>query len=212
MLDHRGLTFPSKGHGDAEAVRREGEGAVLVAFERFHRVMRYAMPGPGAAQALSIPPAVRSLPGNGGIEALAILADGRRLMIAEEGRTSAGDAPAWLYDGGKWHALGYALSEGYAATDAAALGNGDVLVLERRYTLLGGVSARLMRVAHKALAPGAVLQGEMVAEFAPPLKVDNMEGLAIAAEPGGETLLYLISDDNRSALQRTLLMLFRLVP
>jgi hypothetical protein len=36
--------------------------------------------------------------------------------------------------------------------------------------------------------------------------------LAIAAEPGGETLLYLISDDNRSALQRTLLMLFRLVP
>lgn len=212
MLDHRGLAFPSKGHGDAEAVRREGPGSVLVAFERFHRVMRYALPLPGAAQAVPIPSAMRALPGNGGIEALAIMADGRRLMIAEDARTAAGDAPAWLHDGRQWHELSYALSEGYAATDAAALGNGDVLVLERRYTMLGGVSARLMRVAHKALTPGAVLQGELVAEFTPPLKIDNMEGMAIAAEPGGGMLLYLISDDNRSALQRTLLMLFRLAP
>ncbi len=212
MLDHRGLPFPSKGHGDAEAVRREGTNGLLVAFERFHRVMRYTLPVPGMAQAVPTPPAVRNLPGNGGIEALAVLADGRRLMIAEDGRNPAGDAPAWLYDGRQWHDLSYALSDGFVATDAAALANDDVLVLERRYTVLGGVGARLKRVAREALAPGAVLNGEVVAEFLPPLKVDNMEGLAIAAEAGGGALIYVISDDNRNALQRTLLMLFRLAP
>jgi hypothetical protein len=212
MLDHKGLPFPSKGHGDAEAVRREGAGAVLVAFERFHRIVRYTLPTPGAAQAVSIPPAMRNLPGNGGIEALAVLSDGRKLMIAEDGRTPAGEAQAWLHDGKQWHELGYGLSDGYVATDAAVLPNDDVLVLERRYTVFGGVSARIMRVARGSIAPGAALRGEAVAEFAPPLKVDNMEGLAVVPEAGGGTLIYLISDDNRSGLQRTLLMLFRLAP
>ena len=168
------------------------------------------MPTPGAAQAVSIPPAMRNLPGNGGIEALAVLSGGRKLMIAEEGRAPDGGALAWLHDGKQWHELSYGLSDGFAATDAAALPNDDVLVLERRYTVFGGVSARIMRVAGAALIPGAALRGEAVAEFTPPLRVDNMEGLAVAPEPGGGTLIYLISDDNRSGLQRTLLMLFRL--
>ena len=49
----------------------------------------------------------------------------------------------------------------------------------------------------------------MLAEFQPPLAIDNFEGLAVR-EDGGETLVYLITDDNFSSVQRTLLFLFAL--
>jgi hypothetical protein len=39
-----------------------------------------------------------------------------------------------------------------------------------------------------------------------------MEGLAIKPGPDGETLLLIVSDDNNSVIQRTLLLQFALVP
>ncbi len=41
-----------------------------------------------------------------------------------------------------------------------------------------------------------------------PLNIDNMEGIAAHRTPVGETILTLISGDNYSPLQRTLLMKF----
>ncbi len=41
--------------------------------------------------------------------------------------------------------------------------------------------------------------------------LDNMEGLAVHRGPQGETLLTIVSDDNYSILQRTLLLEFELV-
>ncbi len=43
-----------------------------------------------------------------------------------------------------------------------------------------------------------------------PLTLDNMEGVAARQSERGETLIYLISDDNFRLLQRTLLMVFAL--
>jgi len=40
--------------------------------------------------------------------------------------------------------------------------------------------------------------------------IDNMEGIAVRRGTNGETLLYMISDDNFSARQRTLLLMFEL--
>jgi len=45
-------------------------------------------------------------------------------------------------------------------------------------------------------------------ELAPPLNVDNFEGIAAETTKSGSTRLYLISDDNYSAKQRTLLYVF----
>jgi hypothetical protein len=42
----------------------------------------------------------------------------------------------------------------------------------------------------------------------PALNIDNMEGVAAHRSASGETILTLISDDNYSPLQRTLLMQF----
>ncbi|MBT3627577.1 MAG: esterase-like activity of phytase family protein, partial [Rhodospirillaceae bacterium] len=46
----------------------------------------------------------------------------------------------------------------------------------------------------------------------PPLTVDNMEGIAVRRDGAGHTLVYLVSDDNFSVLQRTLLLMFELKP
>jgi len=45
-------------------------------------------------------------------------------------------------------------------------------------------------------------------ELAPPLNIDNFEGLAVENIKAGSTRLYLVSDDNYSARQRTLLYVF----
>ena len=43
-------------------------------------------------------------------------------------------------------------------------------------------------------------------------QIDNMEGLAVRPGENGETLLTIVSDDNNSLLQRTLLLQFALPP
>ena len=52
--------------------------------------------------------------------------------------------------------------------------------------------------------------GEVLLEAHDNLNIDNMEGIAAHRSASGETILTLISDDNFSALQRTLLMQFAL--
>ena len=42
-------------------------------------------------------------------------------------------------------------------------------------------------------------------------QIDNMEGIAVHRNARGETILTLVSDDNFSAIQRNLLLQFRLV-
>jgi hypothetical protein len=42
-------------------------------------------------------------------------------------------------------------------------------------------------------------------------QIDNMEGLSIHVDSVGATVLTLISDDNLSILQRTVLLQFKLV-
>jgi hypothetical protein len=51
---------------------------------------------------------------------------------------------------------------------------------------------------------------EELARLASPYAVDNLEGLAATRGARGETLLWLISDDNFNPLQRNILMLFEL--
>jgi hypothetical protein len=200
--------------GNAEAIVSEPDGAHLVAFEGRHRILRYP---PGDAldgavpQAVAVPGTVTRLPANEGIEGLVSLGRGTLLLIAETGGESTG-IPAWLRLGGNWHALWLARTDSFAATDATVLPTGDVLLLERRFTLLGGPAARLSLIAATQIRPGAVLRGRELARLALPFTVDNFEAVAARAAPDGSTLIYVMSDDNRNRLlQRTLLLQFRCI-
>lgn len=215
-----GKPLGDKASADAEALAMTADGAVLVAFERTPRIWRYggaADQGEGPPFALPpesvpLPDGADRLPGNAGIEALVVLPDGDILAIAEGKSRGTADMAGWLRREADWQPLSWIRTRPYRPTDAHLLPNGDVLVLERRYSLSRGAGARLSVVPAEAIAAGARLAGTVLAELAPPRSVDNFEGVAARAAPGGGVLIYLLSDDNGSILQRTLLLQFRWRP
>ena len=83
-------------------------------------------------------------------------------------------------------------------------------MLERRFSYSEGIKMRIRRIAAKDLKPGALISGEVLLEANDSLNIDNMEAIAVHRGASGETVLTLISDDNFSALQRTLIMQFAL--
>jgi hypothetical protein len=153
---------------------------------------------------------VAQSPSNGGLEGITILADGRLLALTEEFGNPDGSFKGWLIEGERFFVLSYLPADGFQVTDCAALSNGDVIVLERRYVPLGILSVRLTLVPGRNLQPGAKLLGEELLRLEYPLNVDNFEGVAVQEDPVRGTLVYLVSDDNYHPLQRTLLMQFRL--
>jgi hypothetical protein len=115
-----------------------------------------------------------------------------------------------LIDGQQFFELSYLPSPDFRVTDCAALSNGDVIVLERRYVPFGILSARLKLVRAENVRPGAKLLGEELLNLESPLNVDNFEGVAVQEDPSNGTIIYIVSDDNYNPFQRTLLLQFRL--
>ena len=198
---------------DAESLERLPNGDWLVSFEGEHRVWRYPAEA-GGLQGRPVPfpapEAIARAPANGGVETLAPLADGRILMLAQGLKREGGARAGWLVSAGAVEPLGYRTAPNFLPTDAAVLPNGDVLVLTRHFTVLGGARVRLERVPAAAVDTGATLRGTLVARFQHPLTVDNFEGVATVQGEDGATLVYILSDDNFNFFQRTLLLLFRL--
>jgi hypothetical protein len=69
---------------------------------------------------------------------------------------------------------------------------------------------RIRRVPLASVAPGATVDGPALFEADMSYQIDNMEGLSVHRTTGGELVLTLISDDNFSMIQRTLLLQFTL--
>jgi hypothetical protein len=209
VADGPGAAPRQKALRDIESMAVDGN-RVWLGFERRNVIWRYDRRSwreeTGAA-----PAEMRHWPANRGAEALVRFPDGRFLVLAE-GHGHGG--PALLFDGDaavpgtRVAVMRYQPPDGYRATDAALLPDGRILVLNRRWRLLEGLSAKLT-LLHGRLTPGSVLRGEEIADFHRPVTLDNMEGLSITRE-GGRTIVWLTSDDNYSPLQRTLLMKFAL--
>jgi hypothetical protein len=201
---------------DAEAIAREPFG-FLVAFEREHRVWRYATDlesGPRASGALPpLPGEVWQAPSNGGPEAMTRLADGRVLVIIERlpGTTPA-SRRAYLLEEGAWRALDYARTEEMDPVGAETLPNGDIVVLERSSPSdwARGIRARIRRVEAASVRGEARLDGPVVASFDRSPATENLEGIAAFAEPAGETILVLISDGGGLPGQRSIVVALRL--
>lgn len=213
LRDATGAAVTRKVLSDAEGLRRLADGQWLVSFERAHRLWFYDQPGGPATGTLVVPPTVAQQPDNGGIEAVAAFANGDLLLFSEEMQAVNGAAgsAAWLWRNGAWRDLAWPARDNFKPTDAVALDNGDVIVLERFYLPIIGPKARLQRIPAASLDAGQ-LQPELLAEWTAPYSVDNMEALDARRMPDGSLWLYVMSDDNQNALQRTLLMLFRYAP
>jgi len=213
LRDANGTAVTRKVLSDAEGLRRLPDGRWVVSFERAHRLWFYDQPGAAATGTLAVPPAVAQQPDNGGIEAVAAFTNGDLLLFSEDmpALNGAAGSAAWLWRKGAWHDLAWPARDDFKPTDAVALDNGDVIVLERFYIPIIGPKARLQRIPAASLDAGQ-LQPELLAEWAAPYSVDNMEALDLRRMPDGSLWLYVMSDDNQNILQRTLLMLFRYTP
>ena len=82
---------------------------------------------------------------------------------------------------------------------------------EAMLAFVNGIGIRIRRIALSALAPGAVADGSTIFEADLGNEIDNMEGIDAHLTPEGDTVLTMVSDDNFSMLQRTLLRQFTLV-
>jgi hypothetical protein len=202
---------------DAESIAPDASGGYYVAFERQHRIWHYrARPkeDPMDVEPVELkgPDVIAQQPLNSGIEGLTRLCDRRLLAISEDAASGPGAVKAWVFDGKQWKSLSYATTGSFKPTDAATLPDCNLVVLERSFSLAEGVRARVVFIQAKAIRPGATLRGDEIALMVPPVSVDNMEGIAARRGEHGETLLYLVSDNNFSGFQRTLLMMFELLP
>eukprot|EP00913_Durusdinium_trenchii_P015305 g14366.t1 len=204
LNDERGKRLRGKEASDAEAITRTNDGAWLVAFERDHRVWRYAdLDGPAEAAAYDAVAHVANAPANSGLETLAVTSDGY-LACGEWSGASTTNCMLKTSNG----LVNFELEppapmneRGGVPTDADCASNGVCFVLFRSYSRALGNSAAVIGMGPDGL-------DEALAVWDTSLSIDNFEGIAVREE-GGETFLYLVSDNNFSDDQRTLLMKFQ---
>jgi hypothetical protein len=215
--DGRPITA-TRGWFDSEAIALDGS-LVYVAFERVNRILRYDF-AKGFTRALGeqvpLPPAARKLPYNKGIEALVVVPKGQPLAgtliaISERGLDAEGNILGFLVGGKTPGQFTVHRSENFDVSDATLLPSGDMLLLERKFSWLGGVGIRIRRIALKSFAPGAVVDGPAIFSADLGHEIDNMEGIDTHVTAAGDTVITMVSDDNFSMIQRNLLLQFTLV-
>jgi hypothetical protein len=216
MLNASGRPLSRTRSYDTEALCIDG-GVAYVGVERSHEILRFDWARRGTAargMPVRLPSEARRLPSNRGFEAIGVAPPGSPMagaIVAITERSGEHDAPSLgvLVGGPEPGLFSYGLKDGYEVTDLAFLPDGDMLVLERWYRPWRGVGARVRRVPARSLRPGAVLEGALLVDLDLAHEIDNMEGLAIHRE-AGRTILTMISDDNYSSLQRTIVLEFEL--
>ena len=217
ILGADGRPLAARGWYDTESIAQDG-GTLYVGIERVHQIVRFDYGKEGLlarGRPNALPPGLRSLPPNRGIEALVFVPKGLPLAgtliaISERGLDKAGNTNGFLIGGASPGNFAVSRSSNFDVTDAALLPGGDVLLLERRFSWSSGLAVRMRRVALGEIKPGAVVDGPVLFDVDLGYEIDNMEGLSVHRSAGGETVLTLISDDNFSAVQRTLLLQFTL--
>lgn len=218
MLGPDGRPITARGWFDTESLARDG-GAFYVGLERVNQILRFDFARDGVrsrGEIVALLPSLRKLPYNKGLEALVVMPaasplSGALVAISERSLDPQGNIVGAIVTGPKPGAFSVRRSDDYDISDAALLPAGDLLLLERKFSWLGGIGVRLRRIAVATLQPGALLDGKTIFEADLGNEIDNLEGLDVHLSPEGETILTMISDDNFSPLQRTLLLQFTLL-
>ena len=199
---------------DAEGLSVVG-GEAFVSFEGETRVIRYEIKDDTFVRVsgrLKLPKdVIKSNRGNKGLEAVAIAPAasphaGSFVLFTE--RASKGRVRGWIQTGNKAQSFSLPQIEDMLVTDADFTDSGDLLILERSYSLFGGLNVQLRRVRAADLKPGRIDKAETLFRGGMMQEIDNFEGLDVQALPDGSSLVSLISDDNFNAFQRTLLLQF----
>lgn len=218
MLAADGRLLASHGWYDTESMARDGRW-IYVGIERVNRIVRFDVGSGGLrarAETVLAPADIRKLPYNSGLEALVMVPKGLPLAgtliaISERGLDGDGNIKGYLIGGPSPGTFAVRRTDSFDISDAALLPDGDLLLLERKFTLFNGIGIRIRRIAANTVRPGVVIDGPSIFDADLGQEIDNFEGLDVHVSAEGDTVLTLVSDDNFSALQRTLLVQFTLV-
>jgi hypothetical protein len=218
MLGPDGRPITARGWFDSESIALDGS-FVYIGLERVNKVLRFDF-SKGFTRArgevVTLPKAAAKLPNNKGLEALVFVPKGQVLAgtliaMSERGLDASGNLIAFLVGGPTPGQFSVRRSEDFDISDAVLLPAGDLLILERKFSWLSGIGIRIRRIPLKSVAPAAVIDGPSIFEANLANEVDNMEGIDAHVTAEGETVLTMVSDDNFSMIQRSLLLQFTLV-
>jgi hypothetical protein len=217
MLGADGRPITARGWYDSESIALDGS-LVYVGLERVNQVLRFDFSKGftrSRGEVVPLPPAAKKLPNNKGLEALVMVPKGLPLTgtliaLSERGLDANGNLIAFLVGGSSPGQFSVRRTDNFDISDAVLL-SGDLLILERKFSWLSGVGIRIRRIPLKSVAPGALVDGPSIFLADLGQEIDNMEGIDAHVTGEGDTVLTMVSDDNFSMLQRTLLLQFTLV-
>ena len=217
VLGPDGKTLSSRGWYDTEALAEDG-GTVWLGIERVHRIVRFDFGRHGLlarGQPIALPPGIAKLPSNKSIECLVFVPrnlplGGTLMAISERGLDADNNIKGFLIGGPTPGEFSVKRIGDFDVSDCAVTPAGELLVLERSFSRLRGVGMRIRRVPLADVKVGATIDGPALFEADMGFQIDNMEGLSVHRAADGALVLTLISDDNFSFVQRTLLLQFTL--
>ena len=218
MVDKAGKVIGEKWETDAEGLAIDG-GTAIASFERRHRISEYkiapgAMTGPVKDLDFVVPG--KELRQNRGFETLTHahphgIHEGALIAVSEKSLDKDGNIFAAILGGPEKGVFKVKRNGEFDITDGAFLPNGDLLLLERSFSMARGVAMRLRRIYGESIRKGELADGPVLLEANMAYQIDNMEGLDIWRRSDGALIVSLISDDNHSILQRNLYLEFRLL-
>lgn len=219
MTGADGAIIGQKWKVDAEGLAVSGD-HLFVSFERAHRISDYRRNADGSFSLLSeaAPPVpLYELRDNRGFEGIALAPastafPGALVGVSEKSLDKAGNIMAFVRktDGSSFE-FSVKRTGDYDVTDIAFLPDGDLVVLERLFSISQGIGMRLRQISASDITKGATVDGAILLDANMLNQIDNMEGLNITTDADGTPRLTIVSDDNHSLLQRNLLLEFRLV-
>jgi len=217
MVDKSGAAVDRKWEVDAEGLDVR-DGIASVGFERNHRIAQYRIDPAGMGPAFKEVPFLvpaHELRQNKGFETVTRAHphgqhEGGLVIVSERSIDRHGNVFAAIIEGPNKGVFTVRRDGDFDITDGAFLPDGDLLLLERRFTMADGVAMRLRRIYGESIAKGTVADGPVLMSADMGYQIDNMEAMDVWQRPDGAIMVSLMSDDNHSMLQRNLYLEFRM--
>ena len=213
-----GAPLAARGWFDTESLAEDG-GTLYAGIERVEKIVRFNYGRDGLlarGEPIPVPPDFKTFTFNKSLECLVMVPKsmpraGTLVAVTERSLDAAGNHRSYLLKGKNVGRFTVRRSDEFDVSDCAILPSADLLLLERRFSYARGLAIRIIRIPLASVNPGALVDGKELLKADLGYQIDNMEGLSVHRNAQGEIILTLISDDNFSALQRTLLLQFALV-
>ena len=194
-----------QGLQDIESATRDPvSGAVWLGYEWYNGIRRMSANG---QDEFVIPPSMKGWSRNGGPEAMTRLSDGRFIILREVGSEGL-LFPADPVDGSAAVRFSFDAPEGFSPVDMAQLPDGRLLILVRGVRAwFPPFKAALLLADPATIRPGENLRWTLLASLDDAAPSENYEAIAVEPVFGKDGVrIWIASDDNYAALQRTLLL------